>query len=100
MSSESYSMKDMQQLMMNQLDEIKKANVEQSKSLVAIDSHLSQLNGKVARHQEVLFSEPEGGIVSKVSRLETKAIEYGVYVVIVSVILGIIAEVFIKKILA
>ena len=69
MSKDSYTVKDMQQIMMAEQKVQRDILETQTRQLNSIEHHLANLNGKVARHQETLY-EKERGHGDRIGTLE------------------------------
>ena len=70
MTGDVYTVKDMQQIMMVEQKCQRDILEGQNHVLDSINQHLLTLNGKVARHQEILI-EKDRGIMDRVGSLET-----------------------------
>lgn len=93
--SDNYSVKDMQQMMMSEQKTQREILDKQTATLNAIDQHLVQLNGKVARHQEVLF-EKDRGHVDRLTNIENWKLKIVGGAVAISTLSGVFVQLLFK----
>lgn len=93
--ADGYSIKDMQQIMMSEQKAQRDILEKQTATLGGIESHLKELNGKVARHQETLY-EKDRGHGDRLSKLEGWQIKIMATISAITAIAVILFEQLIK----